>query len=111
MHTVQSLPLQGLYLNLKNKNIHLLPYQEKVEQQQAHVFVLEGSVTLLLEGQPLEASTGDHLTIAYGALHAVQNARDTASKVMIVAVFEAESYGYFNLASPVFASDLAGAYD
>jgi glyoxylate utilization-related uncharacterized protein len=111
MHTVQSLPLQGLYLNLKDKNIHLLPYQEKVEQRQAHVFVLEGSVTLLLEGQPLEASTGDHRTLAYGTLHAVRNASDTASKVMIVAVSELESHSYFTLASPVFASDLAGAYD
>jgi glyoxylate utilization-related uncharacterized protein len=111
MDTFQSLPLQGLYLNISDRNIHLLHHQEKEEQRQAHAFVLEGAVTFLLEGQPLEASEGDHLTIPYSALHAVQNASDLASKVMIVEVSELESPSYFNLASPIFASDLAGAYD
>jgi glyoxylate utilization-related uncharacterized protein len=109
MDTVQSSPLQGLYLMITDKDIHLLHYQEKKEQRQAHVIVLEGSVTLLLEGQPLEATKGDHLTLPYNELHALQNTCATSSKVMIVS--ETNSHNYFNLTSPVFASDLAGAYD
>jgi hypothetical protein len=103
---MNSLPLQGLYLTITNKNIHLLHPREKGKEGQAHGFVLEDTVTLLLE-----TSEGDHLTIPYRALHTVQNASDIASKVIIVAVSELESPSYFNLASPIFASDLAGAYD
>jgi mannose-6-phosphate isomerase-like protein (cupin superfamily) len=103
MNTLQSLPVQGFYLSLSDKTIHLLQKEVKHSTGQDHWFVLEGAVTFLLEGQPLEASAGDHITVAKGALQAVQNCSSTPSKIVRVTLPVHTS--------SVLVSDFAGAYD
>jgi hypothetical protein len=76
MAAFQSLPLQGLYLTIADKNIHLLHHQEKSEQGRAHVFVLEGTVTLFLE-----ASEGDHLTVPYSQSHGCRSFRTRVTQL------------------------------
>jgi mannose-6-phosphate isomerase-like protein (cupin superfamily) len=102
------IPVQGLHLTLSDKSVHLFSQWAHLEGKE-HVFVLEGEVTLLLEGQPLDVSTGDPLTVPRGALHALQNRHDGPSRLMIIS--QLESAAPYVLPPFILASDVAGAYD
>jgi mannose-6-phosphate isomerase-like protein (cupin superfamily) len=103
MKTLLHSPVQGFYLDLRDKTIHLLQSEVRRDKGQEHWFVLGGAVTFLLEGQPLVASAGEHITAPSGALVAVQNNGSNTSKLICVTL-PAKT-------SPILASDFAGAYD
>jgi uncharacterized cupin superfamily protein len=102
--------VQGLNLKISGHEIYLVNQQQKARQERSLILVLEGRVTLLLEGQPLELQAGETVTVPNASLHALQNNADMPSRVLLIALSDIEKTYPFTV-SPLVAADLAGAYD
>jgi mannose-6-phosphate isomerase-like protein (cupin superfamily) len=102
--------VQGLNLKMSGHATYLVNQHPNPRQGQILILVLEGRVTLLIEGQPLKAQTGETVTVPTTALHALQNNASTPSRVLLLALSKLEQTHPFVI-SPLVAADLAGAYD
>jgi quercetin dioxygenase-like cupin family protein len=113
----QSYPVSGTVLTLNGQQVYRLQSARMSiahdTGEQEYLFVLEGTFTLLLEGQPLELQAGDHLKVTPGRVHALQNTGGTAGKILsIVLPNKGLQYSPLSLDGyTLLSSDFGGAYD